>query len=393
MVIIEEIISTIVVRELPEDMTEREFSGLFVFASGFEYSALKVCDEDELLGASMSNSYQVGVSPIMDNQVSSNILSNETIKNKKKIIVGLAKFKTRLEAVEAKDRLNEFKLEGKHLLISELANKNLNRRDLALNPSYYSSSGHFSHRASRDFGASFEIPVPSYPISQLDTSIDDIISNSGKGTAIKPPTNEFIPDFLSDGLSGLALSSSPPTDEYMQAKMNNNIHGLMSLSSGVKYLAGTGSSVTIIPSKKVYRHPIGENPPCNTLYVGNLPMNSSEDELRQLFANCPGYKRLSFRTKSNGPMCFVEFEDVSYATLAMNELYGTMLTTSTKGGIRLSYSKNPLGVRPSPPTPLSNHNSPQMAANANANMFINNTNMPNLINCNFFYDDVIARSN
>ena len=44
-------------------------------------------------------------------------------------------------------------------------------------------------------------------------------------------------------------------------------------------------------------------------------------------------------------MCFVEFEDISFATKALNELYGHPLHNSTKGGIRLSFSKNPLGVR------------------------------------------------
>jgi hypothetical protein len=90
-----------------------------------------------------------------------------------------------------------------------------------------------------------------------------------------------------------------------------------------------------------------QNPPCNTLYVGNLPMDASEDELRSMFVQCAGYKRLCFKNKSNGPMCFVEFEDVQYATQALFQLYGNPLSNSTKGGIRLSYSKNPLGVRPS----------------------------------------------
>ena len=73
------------------------------------------------------------------------------------------------------------------------------------------------------------------------------------------------------------------------------------------------------------------NPPCNTLYVGNLPVNASEDELRTIFVQYPGYKRLSFRQKANGPMCFVEFENSDYAASAMNDLYGHMLTNSTKG--------------------------------------------------------------
>lgn len=92
-------------------------------------------------------------------------------------------------------------------------------------------------------------------------------------------------------------------------------------------------------------NPADQNPPCNTLYVGNLPIDTSEDELKAVFSKQRGYKRLCFRTKHNGPMCFVEFEDVSFATKALKELYGHMLHNSVKGGIRLSFSKNPLGVR------------------------------------------------
>ncbi|KAK0628182.1 hypothetical protein B0T17DRAFT_143746 [Bombardia bombarda] len=92
-------------------------------------------------------------------------------------------------------------------------------------------------------------------------------------------------------------------------------------------------------------NPADQNPPCNTLYVGNLPIDTSEEELKAMFSKQRGYRRLCFRTKQNGPMCFVEFEDVSFATKALNELYGQLLHNSTKGGIRLSFSKNPLGVR------------------------------------------------
>ena len=91
-----------------------------------------------------------------------------------------------------------------------------------------------------------------------------------------------------------------------------------------------------------------QNPPCNTLHVGNLPADTSEDELKDLssiFRKQKGYKRLYFKGNQNGPMCFVEFEDVSFATKALNELHGHSLHSSTKGGIRLSYSKNPLGTR------------------------------------------------
>ena len=92
-------------------------------------------------------------------------------------------------------------------------------------------------------------------------------------------------------------------------------------------------------------NPADQNPPCNTLYVGNLPVNTSEDELKSLFSKSRGFKRLCFRTKQNGPMCFVEYEDITYASHALHELYGVQLHNSYKGGIRVSFSKNPLGVR------------------------------------------------
>ncbi|ORY26951.1 hypothetical protein BCR39DRAFT_506429 [Naematelia encephala] len=100
-------------------------------------------------------------------------------------------------------------------------------------------------------------------------------------------------------------------------------------------------------------NPADQNPPINTLYVGNLPAisppthppNFLEESLRALFSRCQGFKRMSFRQKINGPMCFVEFEDVVFATQAIGQLYGHNLGGLVKGGIRLSYSKNSLGQR------------------------------------------------
>ncbi|KAH7037240.1 uncharacterized protein B0I36DRAFT_63318 [Microdochium trichocladiopsis] len=109
-------------------------------------------------------------------------------------------------------------------------------------------------------------------------------------------------------------------------------------------------------------NPADQNPPCNTLYVGNLPIDTSEEELKAVFSKQRGYKRLCFRTKQNGPMCFVEFEDVSFATKALHELYGHPLHNSVKGGIRLSFSKNPLGVR-SGQSPNQNSGGPMSSLN------------------------------
>ncbi|PVH23695.1 hypothetical protein CXQ85_003987 [Candidozyma haemuli] len=134
-------------------------------------------------------------------------------------------------------------------------------------------------------------------------------------------------------------------------------------------------------------NPADQNPPCNTLYVGNLPPDATEAELRTLFSPQKGFRRLSFRTKNqsssssssssshnHGPMCFVEFEDVAHATIALAELYGRALPrpngSNGKGGIRLSFSKNPLGVRgPGNPRRSSSQQGSNSGTNSNVGNF------------------------
>ncbi|KAJ1763699.1 cell cycle RNA binding protein whi3, partial [Coemansia sp. RSA 1843] len=139
----------------------------------------------------------------------------------------------------------------------------------------------------------------------------------------------------------------------LQPRINQLNLGHLSAASlispmGVPYSASiatpTGMVLPMATTRSVNSN--DQNPPCNTLYVGNLPPSAKEEELRQLFRNTIGYKRMSFRTKANsGPMCFVEFDSIDFATLAMNDMDGRMLSTSVGSGIRLSYSKNPLGIR------------------------------------------------
>ena len=186
------------------------------------------------------------------------------------------------------------------------------------------------------------------------------------GQLSRHPTNPQMP---TRGFSGLSLSTNNPTSPAMSgfastrsmAPIHSPISALSPNSMGnmgpnASYqMANPHFPRTNFPPV----NPADQNPPCNTLYVGNLPIDTSEDELKAMFSKQRGYKRLCFRTKQNGPMCFVEFEDVSFATKALNELYGHPLHNSVKGGIRLSFSKNPLGVRTGQPgstgspTPLS----------------------------------------
>lgn len=138
---------------------------------------------------------------------------------------------------------------------------------------------------------------------------------------------------------------------------NGTQKGSISNPSSSTNVAGSGAisqaDLSLLARVPPPANPADQNPPCNTLYVGNLPPDTTEQELRHLFSGQQGFRRLSFRNKNSngnghGPMCFVEFEDVSFATRALAELYGSQLpraSASNKGGIRLSFSKNPLGVR------------------------------------------------
>lgn len=138
--------------------------------------------------------------------------------------------------------------------------------------------------------------------------------------------------------SGLTSPSSMHSPYAMMSP------GAMSgASAGGNYGMNYSNGISLPPV-----NPADQHPPCNTLYVGNLPLDTNEDELKALFCKQRGYKRLCFRTKGNGPMCFVEFDDTACASKSLNELYGHMLSNSVKSGIRLSFSKNPLGVRSGP---------------------------------------------
>jgi hypothetical protein len=168
-------------------------------------------------------------------------------------------------------------------------------------------------------------------------------------TAIGQPNVNALASRMQNGLS---INPNALPDRNMSS--HQQMHGMNHIAPGMTSpsLAFPGASQHNLQNRQQQyfamppnSNPADQNPPCNTLYVGNLPMNTSEDELKALFAQERGYKRLCFRTKANGPMCFVEFENVECASRSLAKLHGHPLSNSVKGGVRLSYSKNPLGVR------------------------------------------------
>lgn len=200
------------------------------------------------------------------------------------------------------------------------------------------------------------------------TLIKDVVDDEDTGELLKDPvayaesgataqrraTAPQLP--ITSRMAGLSLNTAPQGPPPMPPYSHPATMSAMSAhSTTMSPVIGAGAGRGGIDFQNRHfnakRHnyppanPADQNPPCNTLYVGNLPIDTSEEELKAMFSKQRGYKRLCFRTKQNGPMCFVEFEDISFATKALHELYGQPLHNSVKGGIRLSFSKNPLGVR------------------------------------------------
>lgn len=185
--------------------------------------------------------------------------------------------------------------------------------------------------------------------------LKDPVAYAQNGAASAQPRRATLPQIPISRMAGLSLNTSHGTVQQTTAgQLPPHLSSMQSSATALSptMLSNGGPPSSYQLGNQHYpRHsfppvnPADQNPPCNTLYVGNLPIDTSEDELKAMFSKQRGYKRLCFRTKQNGPMCFVEFEDVSFATKALHELYGHPLHNSVKGGIRLSFSKNPLGVR------------------------------------------------
>lgn len=178
-------------------------------------------------------------------------------------------------------------------------------------------------------------------------------AENGHSASVSVPRRSTNPQVPTGRFANLSLSSSmssPPLPNYASGGPGQRAGS----QSGYPNAVGHGHGYPY-GSQHTPRHslpaanPNDLNPPCNTLYVGNLPPDTSEEELKALFSKQRGYKRLCFRNKQNGPMCFVEFDEVAMASKALNELYGYKLSNSVKTGIRLSFSKNPLGVRSGQP--------------------------------------------
>ncbi|KAK3220177.1 hypothetical protein Dsin_014147 [Dipteronia sinensis] len=77
--------------------------------------------------------------------------------------------------------------------------------------------------------------------------------------------------------------------------------------------------------------------PCSTLFIANLGPNCTEDELKQVLSLYPGFSMLKLRAKGGMPVAFADYEEIDQANRVMEELQGSMLPSSDRGGMHIEY--------------------------------------------------------
>ena len=159
------------------------------------------------------------------------------------------------------------------------------------------------------------------------------------GLPQQPPfglrSRPYSPPSLDSSQPLSSMSSSLPSSQTSSEDGNGTVDNDLAKDPGSMSVGSPNSSsptsAGVMPSNVTTTrgNPGDQNPPINTLYVGNLPSspppvgyspNYLEDELRELFGRHPGFRKLCFRQKNNGPMCFVE---VCISHLSSNRIYLT----------------------------------------------------------------------
>ncbi|GMH16090.1 hypothetical protein Nepgr_017931 [Nepenthes gracilis] len=223
--------------------------------------------------------------------------------------MGFALFSTPQLAYAAKDALQElvFDTESNSVLHSEMAKKNL-----------------FVKRGIVADSSSFD------PSKRLRIGGDYTHTGYGSQSPFHPPPAPVW------GPHGYMAPVPPPYDPYAG-------YGVPSVPMAAPAPA---PAPTPAPSSYVPVQNTKDNPPCNTLFIGNLGENIKEDELRAIFSVQPGYKQMKVLRQERHTVCFIEFEDVNSAANVHHSLQGAVIPSSVSVGMRIQYPfGNPFGKR------------------------------------------------
>ncbi|KAJ7122711.1 hypothetical protein O6H91_Y563300 [Diphasiastrum complanatum] len=221
--------------------------------------------------------------------------------------MGFVLFSSAAMAMAARNALQNlvFDADTNSVLRAEMAKKNL----------YVKRDGPFDHSKRMRTGA--DSGSAGYPPSFLP----------GVGTGADSGPGGYPPSFLPSATPAWApqgyISPGAPYDPYAGYSISQVAH------------VGPAGYAPVQNTK--------DNPPCNTLFIGNLGEATSESELRGVFSSQPGFRQMKVLRQGKSTVCFIEFVDVNTAMVVHCNLQGAVLLTSDRGGMRIQFSKNPYG--------------------------------------------------
>eukprot|EP01097_Dermamoeba_algensis_P002767 TRINITY_DN2095_c0_g1_i1.p1 TRINITY_DN2095_c0_g1~~TRINITY_DN2095_c0_g1_i1.p1 ORF type:complete len:181 (-),score=40.52 TRINITY_DN2095_c0_g1_i1:200-742(-) len=158
----------------------------------------------------------------------------------------------------------------------------------------------------------------------------------------------------SNSMGGYAQHSG---EKRMKTSNNSDVYGAYALSyynnyGDVSNLWNTGlmggtyiDPVNPFMSAALPPPTRGKNPPCTTLYIGNIPMSTTEDELRDILIRFAGFIKVKITPKegANSLNAFAEFQDISFSSAALASLQGHQMEkpeSEVRGGLRVEYARN-----------------------------------------------------
>ncbi|XP_065864978.1 protein WHI4 isoform X2 [Euphorbia lathyris] len=104
--------------------------------------------------------------------------------------------------------------------------------------------------------------------------------------------------------------------------------------------AGDPDSAVVAANQDQPEKTVGGLRACSTLFIANLGPNCTEDELRRSLTKYPGFNVLKLRAKGGMPVAFADFEEIEQAKKVMEELQGSLLTSSDRGGMHIEFARS-----------------------------------------------------
>ena len=137
-------------------------------------------------------------------------------------------------------------------------------------------------------------------------------------------------------------------------KKSGSAPAMYSLPYGADWQVGAGSSygAPMAASTDYYGAGFGSgsvnagrsNPPMDTIFIANMCVEASEDELKTMLNGFAGFKRCKLVNQRGVVTAFAQFEDIKSASTAIGTLQGRPNMALDSSGLRVEYSKKPMGV-------------------------------------------------